>query len=59
MSSSSKGAKCNLNWLYNNFLHDKFPFNPKPNVWPSMQVEDYRVDHFWAILWQIKTMLEK
>jgi len=24
-----------------------------------MQVEENMVDHFWAILWQIKTMLEK
>jgi hypothetical protein len=24
-----------------------------------MQVEEYTVDHFWAILWQIKTMLKK
>jgi hypothetical protein len=29
------------------------------DVWPSMQVEEYMVDHFWAILWQIETMLEK
>jgi hypothetical protein len=59
MSCSSNGAECNLNWFYNNFLHDKFPFNPRLDMRPSMQVEENMVDHFWAILWQIKTMLEK
>ncbi len=58
MPCSSKVAECNLNWLYNNFSRDKFPFNPRPNVWPSMQVEKYMVDHFWAICGKSKPCLK-